>query len=367
LLASEIGASMIVRYDLTNDLFVPYIDGGGGEDFDIENMEGYIAVLSDSFYGPFSGLTHENMMDLEEGLNFITMPLDPGGEYHAREFCEELESSLIIRYNRVTERFQSFIPEFHDGNGFAIRGGEGFLASIDRAHTAHFYGAGWLGARTEVPGEYLAAAEESVTDERTPIIGISGTLRQKAWGEEVPLAPEYHAAVVNRRTGERASAHIDYATGAFAAVLIDVSNTHYVSAGDTLSLVVMDGDNRPVGEPTEHIVTVEDIERYQVSLGAALAGLTPAVSQLYQNYPNPFNPTTTIRFQIADPGMVSLKIFNVAGQLVRTLVNEPVKAGYYEIPWNGINNNGHNVASGVYFYRLDTPGYSRALKMVILR
>jgi hypothetical protein len=95
----------------------------------------------------------------------------------------------------------------------------------------------------------------------------------------------------------------------------------------------------------------------------------PPTSSLSQNYPNPFNPTTTIRYSIVQSGHVRLRIYNVAGQLVKTLVDEPQhpQAGGYSIRWDGRNNKGSRVSSGVYFYQLKTPGFTRAKKMVLLQ
>ena len=90
-------------------------------------------------------------------------------------------------------------------------------------------------------------------------------------------------------------------------------------------------------------------------------------NSLAQNYPNPFNPTTTISYSIQRLQTVRLAIYNVAGQLVRTLVNEDQPPGVYKMSWNGENNTGHSVASGVYFYRLRAGDYVATKKMVLLK
>ena len=85
--------------------------------------------------------------------------------------------------------------------------------------------------------------------------------------------------------------------------------------------------------------------------------------------PNPFNPTTNIRFGIKERGNITLKVYNVAGQLVRTLVNEvrtPRPEGF-EVTWDGRNNSGTAVSSGVYFYKLSTSNFSQTKKMVLLK
>jgi hypothetical protein len=93
-----------------------------------------------------------------------------------------------------------------------------------------------------------------------------------------------------------------------------------------------------------------------------------ARNELRQNYPNPFNPVTTIRYQVKTAGPVTLKVYNVAGQLVRTLVDETVEAGrVYEVTWRGQNDAGHDVSSGVYFYKLVASDYVETKKMVLLK
>ena len=90
---------------------------------------------------------------------------------------------------------------------------------------------------------------------------------------------------------------------------------------------------------------------------------------LAQNYPNPFNPNTSIGYTIAESGHVSLKIYSVAGQLVRTLVDEiqlPRENGF-TVNWDGKNRSGEPVSSGIYFYRLATKNFLQTKKMVLLR
>jgi len=89
---------------------------------------------------------------------------------------------------------------------------------------------------------------------------------------------------------------------------------------------------------------------------------------LAQNFPNPFNPSTRIQFGLPKKGHVSLKIYNVAGQLVKTMQDGVMDAGHHELTWDGSNNLGKSVASGVYFYRINAGSdYENVRKMVLLR
>ncbi|HKW12846.1 MAG TPA: T9SS type A sorting domain-containing protein [Candidatus Krumholzibacteria bacterium] len=97
-------------------------------------------------------------------------------------------------------------------------------------------------------------------------------------------------------------------------------------------------------------------------------GAGPALkNSLSQNYPNPFNPQTSIAFTIKDRGAVSLKVYNVNGELVRTLANDSRAAGSYTLVWDGHNDAGQPVSSGVYFYKLVTNNFSQTKKMVLLK
>jgi hypothetical protein len=96
-------------------------------------------------------------------------------------------------------------------------------------------------------------------------------------------------------------------------------------------------------------------------------GITPATYSLGQNYPNPFNPSTTIAYSLKNPGHVKISVYNVLGQNVRTLVNEFKDANAHTAVWNGLDDAGNIVSSGVYFYRIQTGDYSDIRKMVLMK
>lgn len=102
------------------------------------------------------------------------------------------------------------------------------------------------------------------------------------------------------------------------------------------------------------------------SVSAVQAGV-PITYGLAQNYPNPFNPSTQINYSIGIRGRVSLKIFDILGREVATLVNGQQDAGSYQITWAGRNGQNQPVTSGVYFYRLESGGFAKTNKMVLLK
>ncbi len=113
-------------------------------------------------------------------------------------------------------------------------------------------------------------------------------------------------------------------------------------------------------EPTpEEIITV----------GVAAGGVvTPQITTLLGNYPNPFNPTTTIEYSIAEASThVSLRIYNQTGQLVRTLVDQQHSAGAYQTSWDGTDDTGKTMTSGIYFYRMKTDTNVSVRRMVLMK
>jgi len=95
--------------------------------------------------------------------------------------------------------------------------------------------------------------------------------------------------------------------------------------------------------------------------------LEPATSLILSNYPNPFNPETTIKFSLAKDSNVTLEIYNVKGQLVRSLVTGKYRAGTHQVFWNGKDDTGQAVSSGIYFYTLITDKATATKKMILLK
>jgi hypothetical protein len=100
--------------------------------------------------------------------------------------------------------------------------------------------------------------------------------------------------------------------------------------------------------------------------------LTPKEFSLEQNFPNPFNPSTTIRYSLGHSAEVSVTIYNVLGQVVRTLVSEFNSIGTHEVEWDGKNNSGNLVSSGVYFYKITAKSngetlFTKTQRMTLLK
>ncbi len=110
---------------------------------------------------------------------------------------------------------------------------------------------------------------------------------------------------------------------------------------------------------------------YRYNLTSAVAAverpILPEYCALLQNYPNPSNPTTTIPYQIFESGAVVLKILNLSGQEIRTLVQRNQPAGRYSVEWNGTDNLGLPVSSGIYLYQIRTQKSVQTRKLMLIK
>jgi len=122
------------------------------------------------------------------------------------------------------------------------------------------------------------------------------------------------------------------------------------------------GGHPPVnGQESEIIVSGADLPGPPMSINQR-NGSIPSIYSLLQNYPNPFNPTTTLQFDLPRQGSVTLRIYNVLGELLATLVDGLQEPGYKSVQWNA-----SHVASGVYFYRLQAGEFVEVKKMILMK
>jgi hypothetical protein len=117
------------------------------------------------------------------------------------------------------------------------------------------------------------------------------------------------------------------------------------------------------------LIAMGGIWVYDIEVEVSETDNTLLVTQSYlsYSYPNPFNPETTIKFYLQSDSFVNIDIFNIKGQKIKTLVNEFSPSGDHQAAWNGTDDKGQNVSSGVYFYRITTDNYTSTKKMVLMK
>ena len=125
------------------------------------------------------------------------------------------------------------------------------------------------------------------------------------------------------------------------------------------------------GEDFKRTIYIDDV---QLGKQATVTGISkktafslPSDYRLEQNYPNPFNPSTTISYSIPKSGLVELAIYNLLGQKIKVLVNQNIASGTHNVQWNGTDENGWLVASGIYFYRINTSEFNQTRKLMLLK
>jgi len=133
-----------------------------------------------------------------------------------------------------------------------------------------------------------------------------------------------------------------------------------------------------LGDPVNQTYTTSPVFGLKNYAKISLANATPNIAVpdnffLHQNYPNPFNPTTTICFDLPEASKVKLEIFNILGQKVITLQDQICSAGYKSVRWDSKSDNGFEVATGLYIYRIQIEGlstgaeYNKVKKMMLLK
>jgi FlgD Ig-like domain len=101
--------------------------------------------------------------------------------------------------------------------------------------------------------------------------------------------------------------------------------------------------------------------------GTGAGNNLPLVTEIIGNYPNPFNPVTNISYSVKEVGNVTLEVYNLKGQLVKTLVNDIKEAGEFTTTWSGTDNSNKSVSSGVYFYKMKAGNYQETKKMILIK
>jgi len=146
-----------------------------------------------------------------------------------------------------------------------------------------------------------------------------------------------------------------------------------VPAGEYIITAHLEGvnaDGIPYGTYTNTVIVTEATTIPPInmtSLSDADEVTVPMTTALKGNYPNPFNPSTTIAFDLAREGQVTIEVFNIKGQRVSTIAHDVYQAGRHNVVWNGNDANGRTVGSGVYFYRMTTDGYVKTQKMLLMK
>jgi hypothetical protein len=155
------------------------------------------------------------------------------------------------------------------------------------------------------------------------------------------------------------------------SVMYDRLGQKYIEQGSHFMADMPFHINNPEDLNLENLILVntdmQKLDKIQVEI---VYGQTPAVPLdfvLFQNYPNPFNPVTTVKFQVPQTSDVTVDIYNMLGQKIRTLFSSQVQRGNYSVQWDGTNDAGVKMSSGTYIYRMTAGSFVQSKKMVLLK
>ncbi|CAI8009711.1 hypothetical protein GBAR_LOCUS6484 [Geodia barretti] len=365
---------------------------------------------------------------LEPGLNMVSIPLMPADPYTAKSLAEMLGATVVIQLDAATQSFTGYTVA-DEGDGFGIDGGKGYIVNTPAGGMVKFTGDAWdnqpepeeapaeeapaeevaeePAAEEEAPAEEVAeepaaeeeapaeeVAEEPAAEEEAPAEEVAE--EPAAEEEEAPAAPAlstyksawafivtsdiqgmdtgtaYTLVAENLRTGVIATENVTNAARRSSAVWADLNRKSVVEAGDRLKVALYDDRGSIVSGPFQRTVTTMDIRNAFLSLQLNVGDVQPQDTLLAQNFPNPFNPETWIPYQLSKATEVKIDIYDISGHLVRSLDLGWKPLGSYMTPsgaayWDGKNAVGERVASGIYFYTLQTSDFAATRRMVILK
>ena len=328
-------------------------------------VAGYFDALDGRRYGFIaSPITSEIVEDfsnvylvsLPRGLNMLSVPLKPVTSMTARSLAEMLDATTVVALDEVKQKFVGWTPDAPD-DGFPIEGGKGYIANLLQPQQVTFVGAAW----TNQP--QVAAAPGVTSNDGTWAFVVSGRL------ESERDLNGYLVTAQNLRTNAIMTGNVR--DGYFAVATADLSRRSIVRIGDALEVTVTDTTGEIASEKFSFTVTPDTLANAVLSVTLDEVG-TPKQTLLLQNYPNPFNPETWIPYHLSEAAPVTLSIYDATGERIRTLSLGVQAAGFYQSRsraayWDGRNDLGEQVSSGVYFYQLSTPSEHQIKRMVIVK
>ena len=322
------------------------------------------------------GRNGSSVITLRPGTNLVAMPLSDSRITHVSDLLA-LEGiggnvSAITVSNNGT--FQT-VKQAGNAGDIPITGGQSFILNARETATVAISGQGWdhvSGAAATAPMKLMGIE----VGDTTPILALTGSIVSPVgeWGRMPHLrsGSGFRVIVKNLSTGRAVATMIGNEGNRYQLTIVDTATGRAAQIGDILEISVRSLDPRISVHPLRHTVTPEDVKWSRVEFGNLIAYEIPTETALLPNYPNPFNPETWIPYRLAEDAFVTLTIYDGNGQVVRTLEIGHRVAAIYEsrskaIYWDGRNEFGEQVASGVYFYHLSAGDFSATRKMLILK
>ncbi len=368
--------NVLITYDSATQEWLSYfgpLDKGTPADRGLTADMGIIAGMksptSVRFKGDALGTDGSSTIALNQGLNLVGLPLKDSRINRVSDLftLEGIDGNVAVIILTDGGEFKA-VGRASDPGDIEITGGQSFILTAQRAAIVEISGEAWtnVSGTSAAPQVALTGIEVGNT---TPVLGLRGSIVDEGTGLK---AEGFRVTVKNLSTGRAVSAVTIPDDVGYRPTIVDIETGRAATVGDVLEISAQ-SPNPFIGvQSLQYTVTAEDVKQSLIQLPELVAYEIPAETELLRNYPNPFNPETWIPYRLAEDTVVALTIYDLNGQIVRTIDVGHQTAAVYEnrskaIYWDGRNEIGEQVASGVYFYHLSAGGYSTTRKMVILK
>ncbi len=378
-LYNALGGANAVKFLLTFDSHTqepfPYIlalDRGTPNDRELTDDMGIYADMKVPkqvrLTGRPLGTNGSSTITLNPELNFVGLPLNDSRLTHVSDLfaLEGIGGNAPVVIFTDNGEFKVVTPE-GGPDDIPLIGGQAFILDAQRAAMVDISGEGW----TNVSG--TAAAPPMLTGiqvtDTTPVLALRGSMIDKEMNTN---GTGFHVTVRNLSTGKAVATATGSGEMGYRLAIVDIETMRAATVGDILEIYAQSPSPFIGVESLRYTVTAEDVKQGWIQLPALVAYEIPAETELLSNYPNPFNPETWMPYRLAEDAFVTLTIYDQTGQVVRTLEVGHRIAAVYEtrskaVYWDGRNEFGEGVASGMYFYHLSAGDYSATRKMAILK
>ena len=357
-LAEMLGATVVIQLDATTQRFTGYTVADEGDGFGIDGGMGYIVNTPAGGMVKFTGKAWDNQPVVEEPVVEEPVVEEPVVEEPVVE--EPVVEEPVVEEPVVEEPVvEEPVVEEPVVEEPVVEEPVVEEPVVEEPVVEE-------PAAEEAPAEVAAAAPALSTFKSAWAFVVTSDIRGMETGTGYTLVAE------NLRTGIIATENVTSAVKRSSAVWADLNRKSVIEAGDKLEVALYDERGNIVSGPFQRTVSTADIRNAFLSLQLNVGDVQPQDTILAQNYPNPFNPETWIPYQLSKSTEVSIHIHNIAGHLVRSLDLGLKPTGSYMTPataayWDGKNSVGERVASGIYFYTLQTPEFAATRRMVILK
>ncbi len=353
-------------YFVPSDKGTP-VDRGLTADMGI--IAGLRAPVSVQFSGDPLGTDGNSAIALNQGLNLVGLPLrDPRVMRVSDLFAlQGIGGNVPVIILTDGGEFK-LVGRLDDPGDIEITGGQSFIMTAQREALVEISGGGWYNSSMIAAAPPMVLSGIQVTD-TTPVLALRGSIVDEGTGVS---KAGLHVKVKNLSTDRAITTVTGDEGNGYQLTVVDIETTRAARIGDILEISAQSPDPFIGVQPLRYTVTVEDVKRGLIRLTELVAYEIPTETELLHNYPNPFNPETWIPYRLAEDAFVTLTIYDQVGHVVRTLeVGHQIASAYENrskaVYWDGRNEFGEGVVSGVYFYHLSAGDYSATRKMVILK